>query len=257
MTDVEVRHTFCVTKNISTPLILGMDFLMSTNALPDPLYQRITFRNKEDNGDNYDIPTHSGDGLYRSIPNSMGGLDLEGDLVIPLSVSKSKENGTLKTIKLEKECSFDPGASQLLWLGLKEEMKDWEVDTVLQPAPALFSKHGIYLVPTLFTHGVEEQYCAIMLYAYSSVPVEVDIIESIDEVCEVLSNKYINYHDEDEAIAPPTFLEGPIFKPTKAYLQAVGMYTTRMNEQCRVNSIRYGPERPSWLQKGTREDETR
>ncbi|KAG0926854.1 hypothetical protein G6F57_014728 [Rhizopus arrhizus] len=47
------------------------------------------------------------------------------------------------------------------------------------------------------------------------------------------------YHDEDEVITPPTFLEGPIFKPTKACLQAVGVYTTRMNEQC-LNALSEG-----------------
>lgn len=62
--EVVILHTFCVTKNPSTPLILGMDFLLSTNSIQDPHLCTLTFRTIEDGKPKlYVIYTQEGDGI--------------------------------------------------------------------------------------------------------------------------------------------------------------------------------------------------
>jgi hypothetical protein len=50
MKDIEVTHTFCVTGNPRTPILLGADFLRATNSVADITNDTLTFRTTLEDG---------------------------------------------------------------------------------------------------------------------------------------------------------------------------------------------------------------
>lgn len=61
------------------------------------------------------------------------------------------------------------------------------------------------------------------MFNKSVVPEGVECIKSVDKIMDVLTEMYINYHDSEETIISPSFLDGPIFEPTKEELAAAGV----------------------------------
>lgn len=242
---VEVTHSFCVTKNVKTPLILGIDFIQGTNGVADS--NNNNFRIYA-HGQVYDIPTHEGNGVSSEVLFPKGGEVEEDDrLVIPITVTNS-DNRRLKNVKIQYEYSMEPGDSHLLWIAMGEESRMWSSDMVLQPDEKLYNKLQLYMVPSLMKQGGEGLYCLVVmnqgkkkvtlkkgtligkLYGKDSVPKEVEIVKDVDEIISIVQDKYINQendHGVEEEILAPSLIMGPIFEPTYEVLQAKGIKLSR------------------------------
>lgn len=152
--DIVITHTFCVTDNIHTPLILGMDFMYGANALANPLKQTLTFY--RDNQE-YVVNTNANSGVV----NSDNALD---PMIIPVSMTRNKVNKNVSDITIGYECYFTPGDAQLLWVKLNESTYSWNEDKALQHSSILFSKLGLYLVPTVFKKEKgDDPHCIILV----------------------------------------------------------------------------------------------
>lgn len=253
--EVDIVHTFCVTENPSTPLILGMDFLLGTNSLADPHKQILTFFHED--GD-VEVPTRA---------NANITFDLEDPeaLVIPVSITRNKNNKQVQDITIEYECDFTPGDVQLLWLKLDDTTIPWTEDMIIQPAVTLFSKLGLYLVPSVLKkdnegkpHGViivnmtqknvilNKETLLGQLFTRSSVPKGVEFVTSMDKIMDRVTELYIDFHDKEETITAPSFIEGPIFEPTIEEFKAAGIafvasYTD--NQVKMVNNVTVGQDK--------------
>lgn len=230
--DVEIVHTFCVTKNPATPLLLGIDFISGANVLPNPLEQTLTFKGEVED---YIIPTQENSGA--TIEAEM--LD---QVLVPVTLTTSKVNKKTKDISIGYDCEFPSGEVQMLWIKLNESTDTWEDDMVLQPKMEIFTKLGIYIVPTILKKEQEgETYCIMMvnmnqhevtlkkdttvgqLFQKAVIPEGTSTWTSVEKMLDYLTEEYISQHDEKHAIIPPSILNGPIFEPSKEELEAVGI----------------------------------
>ncbi|KAI9328816.1 hypothetical protein BD770DRAFT_449743, partial [Pilaira anomala] len=103
--EIEIVHTFCVTNNVHTPLILGMDFMYGANALANPLNQTLTFFREDQE---IVIPTNANTGVV----NPENALD---PMIVPISTTRNKLNKNVLDVAIGYECEFTPGDAQLLW----------------------------------------------------------------------------------------------------------------------------------------------
>ncbi|KAG1322051.1 hypothetical protein G6F62_010467 [Rhizopus arrhizus] len=258
--NVEVTHTFCVTKNSKTPLILGMDFLSLTKAIADQVNKVLIFR--DDEGQTlFEVPTHDGDGVaeeYKSYAKSTDELEGKESMVLPVAVSQTPMNKKIKEIALEYEWSFSPGDSSLLLLGLKDEASGWNEDKVLQPETSLWSKLGLYAMPTIFAKESGGVYGLVILnasnknvsiqkgtvlgklYSAKSIPVEVEVLVSLEEVVQFLTDVYVDSDGLNKENGP-TIIEGPIFKPSKNEIRS--LVTPKLDS---VNVVQKGRSHSVW-----------
>ncbi|KAI8340959.1 hypothetical protein BD560DRAFT_428093 [Blakeslea trispora] len=87
--DLLVIHTFCVTNNPNTPAILGLDFMLATNALIDPRNNFVIFH--QEKGREIVANTFSGEDQRAGLQGA-----LEDDrLVMPVSVKKNEQNESI------------------------------------------------------------------------------------------------------------------------------------------------------------------
>ena len=228
--DISVRHQFLVVKNHHTPLILGNDFLIHTNALADPVEKTLTFRSKEHGKpvkqpEHHVVNTHCG---FGGQPMELAGMGREDDLVVPVTVTKEEESSS-SIVRVQDSWDFGPGDIQLIWLGLQEEASDWKEDQVLEPSGSLFKK-SLIMLPTKLTKS--EPHCVIVLNtadekitlergdsmgrlsSANAIPAEVEYLTTLEAIMEHMTEIYA-YPDIKRM---PTLIQGPIFKPSKTML---------------------------------------
>lgn len=238
--EVEVVHTFCVTKNIKTPLILGQDFIQGTNGIADSVSDSYVIRGE--NAD-YLIPTHDGDGISSEVLFPRGGEIVEDErLIIPITVTNSN-NKKLKNVKIQYDYTMEPGESHLLWLSMSNDSKEWDTNMVLQPEEKIFSKLGLYMVPSLLSKGGEGPYCMVVmnfndtkttlkkgtligkLYNGDAVPNVVERIVDVNEITSVVHEQYLALAEEnpEKEVLAPSLIVGPIFIPRYEKLEEAGV----------------------------------
>lgn len=251
--EVVIVHTFCVTKNPNTPSLLGMDFMLAAYAIQDPHLGKLTFRSR-DLDLSYSVDTQNGEGdqVEQDVPT-----------IVPVAVTTNKNNQDLKDITVDQYWEFEPGDAQLLWLQLNDNSNNWKESKVLQAAGELFSKTGLYVVPTILEKKLDNDpyFCILVcnmsqkktsikhgavlghLVDRSNVPKGVAVIQSISAIMDIIAEMYITHHDDEESISAPSILMGPIFEPTKAELSEHGINGISYNgSSLGINHITYGPD---------------
>ncbi|CEP17051.1 hypothetical protein [Parasitella parasitica] len=245
---VEITHTFCITKSAKTPLIIGMDFLKLANCLPDQRRQVLLFRDDQDEVC-YKVVTHEGVGLLQDykhyIPEGVEPEESE-PLVLPVRVGQDVKNPNLLELRSEYDWTFKPGDTSLLMLDLKTNAAIWTESKVLQPERALWLDRGLYVLPTVLFNSIHDTWAVIMmnglkeastikagtllgrLYSIqSSVPVEVEVIQQLEEVVEYLTGIFVNLPIHETRTQAPSMFEGPVYHPIVQEIQ----------ELTRVNSV--------------------
>lgn len=82
------------------------------------------------------------------------------------------------------------------------------------------------------------------LFHKSVIPEGALMVELVDEILDRVTTMYIEHHDEDSAISPPSFLEGPVFIPTKEELTTLGLEVGQdYHSYSSTYTISYGPDR--------------
>lgn len=141
---------------------------------------------------------------------------------------------------------MEPGASHLLWLSIGQESKIWEEDMVLQPEEKLYTKLGLYMVPSLLSKEGQGPYCMVVknhsksrvtlnkgtvidkLYSKGSIPKEVELIKDVNEMISVVHDKYlVQANAEGEEVLAPSLIVGPIFVPTYDKLEEAGIKVSK------------------------------
>lgn len=61
------------------------------------------------------------------------------------------------------------------------------------------------------------------LYDKCTVPIGIQVIKSVEEMMDIVTEFYINHHDEDNQIALPNLREIPIFQPSNQELTKLGI----------------------------------
>ncbi|OBZ80904.1 hypothetical protein A0J61_11047, partial [Choanephora cucurbitarum] len=184
---------------------------------------------------------------------------------MPVSIKKSEQNESIKEIRLENELVLQPDETQLIWLQLEGEASKWKKDKVLQPETSLLTKHKILLIPAIYEKGGKGFYCTIVvnimlktstipqgtvvgkLFDAESIPPSTKIETSTELLTDLLQRIYINHHDQDITIQPMSMLEGPVFQPSRAEMNALGVYTTQRSiRSMSIKTVEYGPELPTY-----------
>lgn len=259
--NITVYHMFCVTRNPSTPLLIGMDFIYASKAIQDPVKKTLTFRT-DDPEKEYKVDTFDGDGYDDNVYELVDGGIREDQVIIPVSVTNSTGGVDSQDITIGYDWTFEPGEAQLLWIKLEGAINQWETDMVMQPSTTLFTKMGLYLVPTILKKVENtDPFCVIVvnmtqrpvslkkgaelgqLFKRSVVPTGLKVIKSIDEIMDVVTELYINHQDHDSIIKGPSVLEGPIFESTAADLEALGITHINSGHNTKgIYHIQYGPD---------------
>lgn len=210
--EVEVTHTtFLVMKACHTPLILGMDFLKLTGCRPDAAQGCLEFTGK--NGSKFVVDTFDGDGMLPE--GAVVPEDLEA-LIIPVLLKQNTWNPKIQDVKLNEAMDFGPGETTMFPLKIAKDAASWTYNRALQQPDAALWGRGLYVMPMVLhggkvfddaTHSIAIMNTAAKeaiplergtrlgtLYNASSIPDEVELLDSFDDVMEHLM---VIYHHAD------------------------------------------------------------